>query len=647
MSLQFQSLLEPGTIGNLPIPNRLVKAPLSTGLCHRDGSVSERLVRHYSLFAKGGTGLIIVEGAHIDKLSSKSVHCHLDISDDETIAGLSWLADTIKESGCRAAIQINHCGRQKLLSTSPVKSASAVTWQALYQRHGPAAVPEPLTVSEIQEIIEAFGNAAERARIAGFDLVEINGAHGDLITNFLSPHTNKRFDVYGGSQENRMRFLLETVKSVRSHVGTDFPVAVRLSGTDYEPDGINIEETILVCRALESRGIDALHISGGDYHQLIHLVSPMTIPEGHHVWASAAVKKEVNLPIIASGSILTPEFAEEILGSGKSDFIALGRSLLADPDWIKKLNERRPEDIRPCIRCNDGCLERSFLKYRSIGCSVNPSIGHETESDAKVTLNPKKIAVIGGGLAGMELALVCTARGHQVTIFEKRKLGGRLIEWSVSRYRSEIKKLLQYLQIQIYKCNIKVILQEAMVEEITNGEFDVAVVATGSLPLTSSISGSKRSFVHHAFDIPGNNAKLGKSVVVVGGSALGTETALWLDELGKNVILLESTGRIMHDCVVTDRIALGEKLAMSRIDVRTNCKIEKITESGVLIDDGGNDVEVQTDALILADGNTPDTRFADLLKQETDLEVHCIGDCVNPGKVFDAVHSAHLIANLI
>ncbi|MBU0518509.1 NAD(P)/FAD-dependent oxidoreductase [bacterium] len=647
MSLQYQCLLEPGKIGKLEIPNRIIKAPQSTGLSHQDGSVSERLVRHYRQLAEGGTGLIIVESAYVDNMASKSAHCQLSVCDNENITGLAWLAESIKDAGSRAALQIGHCGLGKFLGIPPIKSASAVTWPALYQRVGAVAVPDPLTLSEIEVIIEAFGDAASRAKAAGFEVVEIHGAHGYLITNFLSPHTNKRNDIYGGSLENRMRFLVQIYDNVRNKVGGDLPVTVRLSGTDYEPDGINIEETIEVCRILESRGIDAIHVSGGDYHQMIHQVSPLAIPAGHNVWAAAAIKKEVNVPVIASGSITSPELAEEIITSGKGDFIALGRPLWADQFWVKKLKDGRSEDIRPCIRCNDGCLERTFFQFRSVTCGVNPTIGREGELEIENTAMKKNIAVIGGGPAGMEAARVCALRGHKVTLFEKRKLGGSLIEASSPRYKSDLKRFINYLQTQVYKLDIHIIQEEATTEKIAQGDFDAVIVATGAKPDNPELPGIKRPFVYDAFDILGNSAKIGKSVIVVGGGMVGTETALWLDEQDKNVTLIEMLDQIMSDCVVTDKIALGEKLSVSKVKVRTLCRLEKITDKGVVVDNGSRKVELQAEAVILAMGYKPDKKLADTLKKETDLEVYCIGDCVSPGKIFDAIHTAYKTARLI
>ena len=403
MKKMFPKLFEPGQIGTLRVKNRLVKAPQTTGLSNKDGTVTQRLVDHYTHLADGGAGLVIVEYAYIDDIASKSCHCQVGISSHEHIAGLGWLADSIKNHGAKAGIQIEHCGRQRFLGP-PMKSASPVPWPMLYDQFH--AIPEELTIDEIQILIEAFGDAAKRAVDAGFDLVEIHAAHGYLITNFLSPFTNKRGDWYGGSRENRFRFLGQVVENCRKKVGPDFPLTVRLSGTDYEPDGMTIEDTIYYAKELERLGIDAFHISGGDHHTMIHQVSPMAMPVCYNVWAAEAVKKEVHVPVMASGSITLPQYAEDILEQGKADFITLGRPLWADNDWVKKAMEDHPEDIRPCIRCNEGCLQRSSFLGRTVMCAVNPVLGFEEDLAIKPAETKKKVVIAGGGPAGMEAARV-------------------------------------------------------------------------------------------------------------------------------------------------------------------------------------------------------------------------------------------------
>ena len=332
MSKLFPTLFSPGQIGNLRLKNRVIKAPLSTSMAGVDGSVTERLIRYYIRQAAGGCAMVIVESLSIDELGSKTSHCgHLALSSDEYIGGLAWLAENIKEQGALAGAQLEHCGRQKFFPLQPIVAPSEIPWPALWEEIGIKAVPRALTIPEIKDIVSAFGDAALRVKKAGFDLVEIHGAHGYLLTNFFSPHTNKRTDLYGGSLENRMRIFIEVYRDVRSKVGPDFPVIIRLSGTDYQPDGYPIEDTIVLAKALEKEGIDGLHISGGDYHTMVHQTTPMSLSLCHNVWAAEAIKKEVKVPVIASGSITLPKYAEDILSSAKSDFISLGRPLCADP----------------------------------------------------------------------------------------------------------------------------------------------------------------------------------------------------------------------------------------------------------------------------------------------------------------------------
>ncbi len=648
MPNRFPCLLAPGKIGSLTIPNRVVKAPQSTGLSNMDGSVSERLIRHYRELARGGTGLIVVEYAFVDKKASKSAHCQLGICDNEHIPGLAWLAETIKDEGVRAGIQIEHCGRQKFLGTPPIKSASDVTWPSLYDRVGKDAVPEVLTIPEIEEIVEAFGVAAWRAKTAGFELVEIHGAHGYLITNFLSPHTNKRTDVYGGSLENRMRLLLQVYDAVRRYVGDDFPVTVRLSGSDYEPDGFGIEETIEVSKALEARGINAIHVSGGDHHQMIHQVSPMAVDIGHNVWAADRIRKMVKVPVIASGSITTPEFAESILAEGKGDYVGLGRPLWADQYWVRKLEAGKPEEIRPCIRCNEGCLERTFFKFRAVTCGVNPTIGREGEIDIHTNGGVKKnIAIVGGGPAGMEAARVLKLKGHKVTLFEKRSLGGALNEASVPKFKVDLVHFLTYQKQQMKALDINVVEKAATSEELKRGKFDTVILATGAKPVSPSVPGIDRTEVVNAVDVLNEVVPTGNKVIIVGGGLVGTETALWLQKQGKEVVIVEMLDQIMSDCAVTDKIALGEMLATTPIKVMTGWRLNKIDDHAVVVETWNGSHRQQTiqgDSIVIATGYTPNDDLTEQLQQNGKVDVYRIGDCVCPGKVFDAIHTAYKTA---
>lgn len=638
MKTQFKNLFSPAKIGNVEFKNRIFKAPQSSGMNNKDGTVSERAIRYYREQALGGAAMIIVEYAYVDEIGSKSAHCHLGISSDEHIPGLAWLAENIEECGAVPGIQIEHCGRQKFLGTQPMVAPSRIAWPNLYAQHGMEAIPQELTIEEIHEIVKCFGDAALRAKKAGFKVVEIHGAHGYLLTNFFSPTTNHRTDMYGGSLENRARIYFEILEDVRKKVGPDFCVTIRLSGTDYEPDGFPIEETVWLAKELEKRGIDGFNISGGDHHTMIHQVSPMAIEVCHNVWAAKAVKAAVDVPVIASGSITLPEYAEDIIARGDGDFVALGRPLWADPEWPKKAEEGRPQDIRPCIRCNEGCLQRTFFNYKAVTCAVNPLISREGELHLKPAEVKKKVAVVGAGPAGMEACRVLKLRGHDVTLFEEKKImGGLLNEAAAPEFKSDIRHFEKYQETQIKELGIKVVNKRAETKDLKG--YDVVVTATGSKPIMPPIPGSEKAI--NALDAINNPKKVGKNVVVVGGGLVGTETALDLAEHKHNVTIVEMLPQIMNDCAATDFLVYSERIAKTDMKVLANTRLEEVKTKGVVVSNKKQgEFELKADTVILALGfKAEDALYNELVK--AGKEVYKIGDAKGPGKIMDAIHTAY------
>lgn len=642
MSKMFPHLFTPGRIGSLTLKNRILKAPQSSGMSNMDGTVSERLVRYYRDQAAGGAGCIVVEYAYVDDIGAKSAHCHLGISSNEHIPGLAWLAENIREMGSVPGIQIEHCGRQKFLGTQPICAPSAIPWPKLWDQYGVQAVPHVLTVEEIQDIVHAFGDSALRAKQAGFELVEIHGAHGYLLTNFFSPHTNHRTDLYGGSLENRMRIYVEIVRDVRKKVGPDFPVTIRLSGTDYEPDGFPIEDTIAMAKVLEKEGIDAFHISGGDHHTMIHQVSPMAMSICHNTWAAEAIKKVVSVPVIASGSITLPQYAEEIIASGKGDFVGLGRPLWADPEWPNKAAADHPEDIRPCIRCNEGCLERTFFNYKAITCALNPVVSREGE--LKITPAPvkKKVAVVGAGAAGLEAARVLALRGHDVTVYEEKdKKGGLLHEAAAPEFKADIRPFMQYQITAIEKLGIPVVQKKATPADLEG--FDAVVCATGSLPIIPNLPGVDKPIAVDCLSAINGAKPVGKKVVVVGGGLVGTETALDLAENGHSVTLVELLPRIMKDVAVTDFLAYSERIAKTDMRILTDTRLEEVLDNGARISGPKGEEVVEADTVILALGLKAEQGLYNELAA-AGKEVYLAGDAVKAGKIFDAIHTAYRVA---
>ena len=647
MKTMFPRLSEPGCIGNIRLKNRMIKAPQHTGLSNPDGSVTERMLRYYRDVASGGVSMVIVEYAWIDNDASRASPCQLGISSVDHVPGLSLLAQTIQANGAKAAIQISHAGRQRFTLARP-KAPSTVPWEEIYAQGCPA--PDVLTFDEILQIVKSFGLAAKRAQIADFDMVEIHACHGYLISNFLSPRTNKRTDWYGGSLENRMRFLLEAITDIKCQVGPEYPVCVRVSGIDYEPDGTTIEETIELCKRLEALGVAAIHMSGGNHHQTIHEVSPMGMPLAYNVWAAEAVKKALKIPVIASGSITSPELAEKILSDGKGDFIGLGRPLWADPLFPQKALEGRPEDVRPCIRCNDGCLARGDHLAKTIQCSVNVAVCREEEFKITKTEQSKKVAVVGGGPAGMEAARVCALKGHQVTLFEKRELGGALIEASIPEFKApDLKPLIQYLSTQIKKLKIKLVNKEATVQTIKNGGFDAVIVAAGAIPLTlADVPGIESARVTSAVQVLQGKAKVGQKVIVIGGGIVGTEVGLFLAEQGKEVVFVEMLDTFMNNITFDEKLVYEQRFRNLKTSVHTGKRLERVTgQENIVMDRYGARTTLTADTLVLAAGFTPNRGLIEDLKKESNIQVFEVGDCVKPRKIFDAIHEGHLAAKLL
>ena len=650
MNFNYHRLFEPGMIGGMKIKNRIVKAPQHTGVCNPDGSVTERLLRYYKEVALGGAGLVIVEYSWIDYDASRASPCQIGVAGIDHIPGLSLLAQTIQANGARAALQIAHCGSHRRILMPPIKAPSKIPWGNSPYNEVPE--PEELTFKEIQGIVKAFGDAAKRTQLAGFDMVEIHGTHGYLIEQFLSPLTNKRNDWYGGSLENRMRFLLEVIKDVKSKVGPNYPVSVRIGGFDYESDKMpypTYDEVIEVAKNLEEAGVQVLHVSGGGHYSINSSVdSKMFIPLATNVWAAELIKKNVSIPVITCGSITTPELAEEILKAGKADFIGLGRPLFADLYWPQKAKEGRPQDIRPCIRCNDGCLNRSDWLARAVLCSVNVSLGREGDFKINRVERPKKVAVIGGGVAGMEAARVCALRGHDVILYEKRKLAGVLNEASIPEFKADIRPLISYFINQMEKLKIKVIYKEATPYTIKKGGFDAVIVATGASPLIPNVSGTDKTIVCHALEVLNGKKKLGDKVIIVGGGMVGTEVGLFLAEKGKEIIFVEMLDEFMNGLLRDERPLYEARLSKQKVTINTGKRLESIRDNGIVaIDKYGNQEEILGDNIVIAAGFMPNRDLINTLSSQTNLDIYEAGDCVKPRRIFEAIHEGHFAARLL
>lgn len=642
LNTKFRKVLEPGKIGNLELKNRFVMAPMVTNYCDHEGKVTERFKAYHEARAKGGVGMIIIEATYVTP-SGRGFPNEVGISDDSYIKGLKELTDVVHKHGAKIATQLYHGGRQThaaVTGRTPV-APSPIACPVCQE------VPDELTISEIEEIVKAFGEGARRAKEAGFDAVELHGAHGYLLNQFLSPYSNKRTDKYGGSFENRMRMPLEVLKEVRKKVGKDFPVIYRLTSEEFVEGGLTLEDTKHFSKKLVENGIDAINISGGVYESAAMIIQPAAVPQGLFVENAAAIRKAIDaeVPIMVVGRIKEPEMAEKILEEGKADFITMGRGLLADPEYVNKIAKNDLEGIRRCIACNQGCIDRLFMNL-DIGCLVNATVGNELDYDTEKAAVRKKVVVAGSGPAGLEAARVAALRGHDVTIYEKEdKIGGQLNIATAPPHKDEVSDLIKFLTEAIRRLKVKVVLnKEADVETIKAEKADAVIIATGSVPVTPNIAGVERKEVVNAHDVLKNKAQVGQNVVIVGGGSVGCETAEYLVTKGKTVTIVDMLDDVMQDSGAAVKALMLMRLAASNVTIMRKSKVIQIKDNCVLVQtENGNQCVINMETVVIAVGARSSNNLSDKLKGAK-IPHSVIGDCVKPRKIYEAIQEAYRAA---
>lgn len=627
----FPKLFEPIQIGSMKLKNRLILSGINVNYAAEDGTVTKRLKDFYVERAKGGVGMVQTGICYVDPLGSFFTHM-MGIHNDSVIPGLREMAQEVQSYGAAFVVQLCHVGRY---ASSKVTGAQPVAPSAVASRVS-HEMPRELTVPEIKGIIEAFAQGARRARDAGADAVDLAGAVGYLIAQFLSPYSNKRNDEYGGDMERRMQFVLEIMDRIQRTVGKDYPIMIRISGDEFLPGGNTLEDMKVVAQALEKAGIASINVIPGWHESPVPLVSWHVAP-AQYAYLAEEVKKVVKVPVIASNRINTPELAERLIAEGRVDMVTMARALIADPEMPRKALEGRVDEIRPCVACNQGCYDRLFANL-DISCMSNPAAGREDEFAIRPAPNPRKVMVVGGGPAGMEAARVAASRGHQVTLYEKSSaLGGQLALAAVPPGKGEIVSLVSYYINQMARLGVKVNLgQEATAETVGREKAEAVIVAAGASPIIPNMAGVNGQNVVTALDVLAGKAGAGERVVIVGGGQVGVETADFLAEQGKKVTILEMLDKIGPDLGVTVRWIVMKRIAEKGIKSFSGARVQEITSKGVTYEKDGASQFLEADTVVLAVGARAEKKLTQEL--ESKVEVYAVGDCVQARKALDAIY---------
>lgn len=662
--MEFPNLFSSIKINRMELKNRIVMTAMHLGYTP-DGEVTDRLVDFYSLRAKGGVGLIIVGGCRFDDYGG--MDSMISINEDKYVPGLKRLTGAVKENGAKIAAQLYHAGRYTHSSAIDGRkpfSASAVRSKLTGE------TPRPLELEEIPIVQDLFAEAAVRAKTSGFDAVEILGSAGYLISQFLSPLTNLREDAYGGSFENRMRFGAEVIEKVRKAVDPDYPVLMRIAGNDFMEGSNTNREAKIFAAEVEKAGVDLLNVTGGWHETRIPQLT-MFVPRQAYVYLSKGIKSAVSIPVLASNRINDPYLGEEILKRDEGDLVTMARALITDPELPNKAREGKADRIYHCVACNQGCFDNIF-KSAPATCLVNPRAGREGELPIIPAPKTKKVIVIGGGPAGMKAACTATERGHKVTLVEKQDaLGGQLLLNRHIPGREELVTAATDLANNLKALNVDIVLgKEADLPFIKAASPDSVIIATGAKPIIPDIPGIENPNVVQAWDLLAGKETAGNNVVIIGGNAVGLETALYLSNQGtlspeilhflmvnraesietltdllntgdKQVTVVEMNKKVGQDIGASTRWSVLAELGRLGVTILKKTKAVNITAEGLEIEKDEKTRLLNADTIVLAVGSTPVNMLADELETLVP-DVYLIGDAKEPRQALDAMREGFL-----
>jgi 2,4-dienoyl-CoA reductase-like NADH-dependent reductase (Old Yellow Enzyme family)/thioredoxin reductase len=661
--MKYPHLFSPIKINSLFLKNRIVMTAMHLGYTP-GGQVTDRLVEFYALRAKGGVGLIIVGGCTIDPWAGMADM--ISIKDDSFLPGLERLTRAVKAGGAKIGAQLYQAGRyahSSMIGGKKPFSASAVRSKFTGE------TPRALDLDEIPGVQDRFAEAAFRAKKVGFDAVEILGSAGYLISQFFSPLTNRREDGYGGSFDKRMRFGIEVVEKVRNAVGATYPILMRLAGNDFMEGSNTNKEAQIFASELEKAGVDCFDVTGG-WHETRVPQLTMHVPRKAYVYLAQGIRSAVSVPVIASNRINDPRLGEEVLREGQADLVTMARALLADPDLPNKALQGKEGLITHCVACNQGCFDRVF-QFEPATCMVNPAAGIEAESLLTPAPRKKKVLIIGGGPAGMKAALTASDRGHQVILVEKSlQLGGQLLLNEKIPGREEILLAAVDLEKNLRARPVEILPEkeadEAFIQQTAP---TVVIVATGATPLIPSIPGINHSKVVLAWDILSGKSNVGRKVVIVGGNAVGLETALYLASHGtispevlhflmvnkaespdmiekllnrgdKEVCVVEMTKKLGQDIGNSTRWTIMAELKRLGVKVIPGAKAVEVNDAGLRIRKDTKEEVLSADSIVIATGSKSENTLASV--KDLAPEVYVIGDAKKPRNALEAIREGFL-----
>lgn len=662
----YKHLFSPITINTLKVKNRIAYPAL--GLMYSyDRKLNDRYYDYFREKGAGGAGIVTVGPVGVDFIGSGVVV--LSLAEDEAVPDFKKLTDIIRSGGASPWVQLFHAGAYS--HPILIDGKTPIAPSPIYSKYS-KTTPIEMTLEDIERVQERYVQAALRAKEAGFDGVEIISSGGYLLTQFLSPLRNQRTDAYGGSFENRIRFPRELIEKLRANLGRDYPLTVRMAGNDFVPGSNTDLETPAIAQMYEAAGVDAINVTGG-WHETRVPQLPMELPRAAYAYLALNIKKSVSVPIMASNRIADPNSAEQIIRDGYADMVNLGRVLIADPQWPQKAFEGRAHEIRPCVACSQGCTDQVFSGL-PVFCVGNPRAGYEGERIITRTAAPKNVMVIGAGAAGLEAAVTATEVGHRVEIYDRADdIGGQLWLAGAPPHKQELLEFIRFYRAMINRHNIPLHLNtevdRALVEKRNP---DHIIIAEGAEPLLPPIKGADDPTVMTAWEVLRNSPRLGQSVAIIGGGAVGLETALFVAAKGtinpetlqflftheaasterlrelmfrgtSRVTIFEMLPKAGADVGKSTRWVLFDSLERFGIDIRTNTKVLSIDNGTVVVDAEGKEEALQFDQVIMASGSKSVQKLTAELK-DLGIPMDVVGDCIKPGKINDAIHGGFLAA---